>query len=101
MLSIQTSRKIFNHKNMQETITALSEQLKKMQIENEDLKYRLSLVSGQYFCSKAEMFVAFLERENMKSFWEKDKLLYYFNGQEGEDIPADVVLARFEEIGFL
>jgi hypothetical protein len=82
---------------MQETVDALIEQLKKVNEENENLKFRLSLVNGQSFCSKAEAFVRWLEDENLDSFWEKDKLLYYWTERDGEDIPAEVVLARFEE----
>jgi hypothetical protein len=82
---------------MQEAVDALIEQLKKVNEENENLKFRLSLVSGQSFCSKAEAFVRWLEDENLNSFWRKDELIYYWTERDGEDIPAEVVLARFEE----
>lgn len=82
---------------MDETVNVLIEQLKKVNAENENLKFRLSLVSGQSFCSKAEAFVRWLEDENLASFWRKDKMLYYWTERDGEDIPAETVLARFEE----
>lgn len=73
------------------------ELLAKCREENENLKFRLSLVSGQSFCSKAEAFVRWLEDENLDSYWKGDKLLYYWTERDGEDIPAEVVLSRFEE----
>ena len=82
---------------MQETVDALIEQLKKVNAENENLKFRLSLVSGMSFCDKAERFVAWLNDENLDSYWKEDKLLYYWTERDGEDISAEIVLARFEE----
>ena len=82
---------------MDEGINSMVETIRQLEAENENLKFRLSLVSGQSFCSKAEAFVRWLEDENLDSFWRKDKLLYYWTERDGEDIPAEVVLARFEE----
>jgi hypothetical protein len=54
-------------------------------------------VSGMSFCDKAERFVAWLNDENLASFWKEDKMLYYWTERDGEDIPAEMVLAMFEE----
>jgi len=82
---------------MDEGINGMVDTINQLEKENENLKFRLSLVSGQSFCSKAEAFVRWLEDENLDSYWKGDKLLYYWTDRDGEDIPAETVLARFEE----
>ncbi len=82
---------------MDEGINGMVDTIKQLEKENKNLKFRLSLVSGQSFCSRAERFVAWLEDEKLDSFWKGDTLLYYWTERDGEDIPADIVLARFDE----
>jgi len=54
-------------------------------------------VSGMSFCDKAERFVAWLDQENLASFWHDGNMIYYCIRGDGEDIPAEMVLKMFEE----
>lgn len=80
---------------MDNQINGFIDTISQLEAENENLKFRLSLVSGQSFCSYAEKFVRWLDDESLDSFYKGNELFYYWTERAGEDIPADVVLARF------
>ena len=82
---------------MDEGIKGMVDTINQLEKENENLKLRLSLVSGMSFCDKAERFVAWLDQENLVSFWHDGKMIYYCIRGDGEDISAEMVLAMFEE----
>jgi hypothetical protein len=48
-------------------------------------------------CAKAEAFVRWLNDEGLDSYWKDGKLLYYYRERDSENIPPEVVLARFED----
>lgn len=80
---------------MDENINGMVDTITQLERENENLKFRLSLVSGEFFCGMAEKFVRWLDEENLDSFYKGDKLVYYWTERDGEDIPAEKVFERF------
>ncbi|HRH53306.1 MAG TPA: hypothetical protein PLN38_08285 [Chitinophagales bacterium] len=54
-------------------------------------------MSAMAFCSKAEAFIAWLDKVELDSFYRDGKLIYYSVNQNSTELSAEQVLAMFEE----